>query len=153
MITSLEHWATSGLLFFSLLLRLSYLRLFYLVPPPPPYLSLLLPSHSSPLVPSHQLYSLSANAAEAKLSFDALRIRFPVEFCGDKGSKPFPGLPTLIHATGSGAYNIVKRPVSHVSPRFTVAFDLLLVSSDGNWKTGRNRCSFDRFEIALFRLS
>lgn len=84
------------------------------------------------------------------MSFDALRIRFPVEFCGDKGSKPFSALPAFIHATGPGAYNIVKRPVSRVSPRSAVASDLLLMFSDGNWKTGRSRCSFDRFEIALF---
>jgi len=126
MITSPEHWATSGLLFFSLLLRF----------PISVYSILSLSLFSSSILPlSHRSINSirsclpSSNATEAKLSFDALRIRFPVEFCGDKGSKLSSALPALIHVTGLGAYNIVKRPVSRISlfpsPRFAVASDLL----------------------------
>lgn len=141
MITSQEHWATSGLLFFS-----SFPRLFHLSPfafrvspslslslplatetlsaslvvlpllPPPPS-----PSPRPPPVasgtPSIRSRLPSSCTAGAKLSFDALRIRFPVEFCGDKGSKSSPALSAL-YATGPGSYNIVRRSISPILSRF-----------------------------------
>lgn len=66
-----------------------------------------LPPLAAPLLSSlyHALFalvSLASNTTGAKLSFDALRIRFPAEFCGDKGSNPLPpprsSTTLLLHA-------------------------------------------------------
>lgn len=177
MITSLEHWATSLLVFF---LFLHFFCLVRSVLRPPPVRSLFLrllplleilsflfssPDRSSSLALSCSLFalaSLASNTTGAKLSFDALRIRFPAEFCGDKGSKPplFPPPPPSVDNPLALCGSISHRPgdvqycetsCTRVSPsRCGIEIRSHPVFPVGNWKTGRGRCSFGSFRNRTF---
>jgi len=132
MITSLEHWATSGLLFFSLLLHFFYLRLFYLIlfslPPPVLPLSHRRISSIRSRLPSSKRPKLNCHSMPWEFDFQSSFVVTRV--------RSHPLRSPFTHATGPGLQYCETSCITY-SPSFRRGIDCLPMSLENVLEIGK----------------